>query len=42
MALAALPYDEMISGFPNPVIPLMTVDPTFEDIHSAQKFLKTN
>jgi hypothetical protein len=32
MGIAALTIKDMISGFPNPVIPLVTVNPTVEDI----------
>jgi hypothetical protein len=42
MGLAALTVDEMISGFPNPVIPIITSKPTFEDIMNTQTLLNAN
>jgi hypothetical protein len=42
MGIAALNIDEMISGFPNLVLPLLTVEPTFEDIMNTQKMLNDN
>jgi hypothetical protein len=41
--LAALTVDEMISGFPNPALPLVTSsEPTFEAIRNTQKLLNEN
>jgi hypothetical protein len=42
MGLAALTVDEMISGFPNPVLPLITAEPTLEDIMNTQHLLNAN
>jgi hypothetical protein len=42
MGLAALTVDEMIRGFPNPVLPLVISEPTFEDIITTQKFINAN
>jgi hypothetical protein len=39
MGLAALTVDEMISGFPNPDLPLVTTKPKFEDNMITQKLL---
>jgi hypothetical protein len=42
MELAAPTVDEMISGFPNPVLPLVNAKLTFEDIMMTQKLLSAN
>jgi hypothetical protein len=42
MGLTALTVDEMVSGFWNTVFPLVTVEPTFEDITNTQKVLNAN
>jgi hypothetical protein len=42
MEIAALTFDGMIGGFPNPVLPLVTADPTFEDTMMTQKLLNAN
>jgi hypothetical protein len=42
MGLTALTVDEMVSGFWNTVLPLVTVEPTFEDITKTQKVLNAN
>jgi hypothetical protein len=42
MGLAALIINEMIIGFMNPVLPLVTADLTFEDIMNTQKPLNAN
>jgi hypothetical protein len=42
MGLTALTVIEMVSGFPNPVLPLITAEPTFKDIMNTQKLLNAN
>jgi hypothetical protein len=42
MGLAALDVGEMISGFPNPVLSIITAEPTLEDIMNTQKLLNVN
>jgi hypothetical protein len=42
MVIAALTVNEMISRFPNPVLPLVTAKPLFEDIIMTQKLINTN
>jgi hypothetical protein len=42
MRLAALTVDDMISGFSNPVLPLVTAESTFEDSMNMQKLLNDN
>jgi hypothetical protein len=42
MGLAGLTFYMMIRGFPNPVLPIITVKPRFEDIMNTQKLLSAN
>jgi hypothetical protein len=42
MGLAGLTFDTMIRGFPNPVLPIITVTPTCEDIMNTQKLSNAN
>jgi hypothetical protein len=42
VGLTALTADEMISGSPHPVLPLVTTKPTFKDITNTQKLLNSN
>jgi hypothetical protein len=42
MGIAALAIDEMISGFRNTVLPLVTAEPRFEEITTMQKLLNAN
>jgi hypothetical protein len=42
MGIAALAADDMISGFPNPVLPLVTAESSFEDIMMMQKLINVN
>jgi hypothetical protein len=42
MVVSALTVEEMIAGWPYPEPPLITADPTFEDIATMQKRLNAN
>jgi hypothetical protein len=42
MGLAALAVDEMISGFPDLVLPLVTAEPIFKDTINTQKLPNAN
>jgi hypothetical protein len=42
MVVAALTLEEMIAGWPYPELPLITAEPTYEDISSMQKRLNAN
>jgi hypothetical protein len=42
MGLTAMTVDEMIRGFPNRVLPIVTAEPTFEDIMHTQKLWNAN
>jgi hypothetical protein len=39
MVVSALTVDDMISGWPYPKLPLITAEPTYEDIAMMQKRL---
>jgi hypothetical protein len=38
----ALTVEEIINGFPNPVLPKIDHEPTFEDIQVTTRLLKAN
>jgi hypothetical protein len=38
----ALKVEEIINGFPNPIIPKIDHDPTFEDIQVTARLLNAN
>jgi hypothetical protein len=42
MVVSALTVEEMISGWPYPELPLITAEPTYEDIATMQKRLNVN
>jgi hypothetical protein len=42
MVVSALTVEEMIAGWPYPELPLITAEPTYEDIATMQKRLNTN
>jgi hypothetical protein len=42
MVVSALTVEEMISGWPYPELPLITVEQTYEDITMMQKGLNAN
>jgi hypothetical protein len=42
MIVSALTVEEMIAGWPYPELPLITADPTYEDIATMQKRLNAN
>jgi hypothetical protein len=42
MVVSALTVEEMISGWPYPELPLITAEPTYEDIVTMQKRLNAN
>jgi hypothetical protein len=42
MVVCALTVEEMIDGWPYPELPLITAEPTYEDIATMQKRLNAN
>jgi hypothetical protein len=42
MVVSALTVEEMIAGWPYPDLPLVTAEPTYEDIATMQKHLNAN
>jgi hypothetical protein len=42
MVIVVLTVQEMIDGWPYPDLPLITTDPTYEDISTMQKRLNAN
>jgi predicted secreted protein len=38
----ALTVEEVINGFPNPVLPKVDHEPTFKDIHIKTRILNSN
>jgi hypothetical protein len=38
----ALAVEEIINGFPNPILPKIDSDPTFEDIQITDRLLNAN
>jgi hypothetical protein len=42
MVIVALTVEEIVSGWPYPELPLITAEPTYEDIAPMQKRLNAN